>query len=202
MRLKDNIYKKGSDEVYTSGSLFLDDFEKNLVQMYNKRDDLNFLDPDETGPGDFLKDIMKFGGESFNASDYGVGSIFTTDRITRMGIKEALQQAVDTDADFFTLGTGQMAKDMTYGKLSGQIEYYDQIVPKMFKKIMGEISKDTGIKMPELQSVRWRRWRHGKVVVKEVLGMELTDELREVFNLKRYKHSKRVVLQHCLKFTS
>jgi hypothetical protein len=188
---KYNIYKKGSDEVYTSGSLFLDDFEKNLVQMYNKRDDLNFLDPDETGPGDFLKDIMKFGGESFNASDYGVGSIFTTDRITRMGIKEALQQAVDTDADFFTLGTGQMAKDMTYGKLSGQIEYYDQIVPKMFRKIMGEISKDTGIKMPELRKRKMETLGDdGKVVVKEVLGIELTDELRDIFKSKKVQAFK------------
>jgi hypothetical protein len=188
---KYNIYKKGSDEVYTSGSLFLDDFEKTLVQTYNKRE-LNFLDPDETGPGDFLQDLMKFGGENFNASDYGVGSIFTTDRVTRMGIKEALQQAVDTDADFFTLGTGQMAKDMTYGKLSGQIEYYDEIVPKMFTKIMKEIFKDTGIEPPKLRKRKMETLdEYGEnVVVKEVLGIELTDELREIFKSKKVQAFK------------
>ena len=188
---KYNIYKKGSDEVYTSGALFLDDFERNLVQTYNKRE-LTLLDPDETGPGDFLQDLMKFGGENFNASDYGVGSIFTTDRVTRMGIKEALQQAVDTDADFFTLGTGQMAKDMTYGKLSGQIEYYDEIVPKMFTKIMGEIFKDTGIEPPKLRKRKMETLdEYGEnVVVKEVLGIELTDELREIFKSKKVQAFK------------
>ena len=188
---KYNIYKKGSDEVHTSGSSFLDDFEKTLVQTYNKRE-LNFLDPDETGPGDFLQDLMKFGGENFNASDYGVGSIFTTDRVTRMGIKEALQQAVDTDADFFTLGTGQMAKDMTYGKLSGQKEYYDEIVPKTFKKIMKEIFKDTGIKPPKLIKRKMETLdEYGEnVVTRLVPGIELTDELREIFKSKKVQAFK------------
>jgi len=186
---KYNIYEKGSGKVYTGGALVLDDFEKNLIQMYNKMPDKNKFLPAaaienaNTGVGNFFQDVMKFGGENFNASDYGVGSVFTTNRITRMGIKEALQQAVDTDADFFTLGTGQMAKDMTYGRLSGQQEYYDEIVPKTFKNIMEEISKKHGIKPPKLINRKMETLdEYGKnVVTRLVPGIELTDELREIF---------------------
>ena len=41
-----------------------------------------------------------------------------------MAIRRSLEQAADSGADFFTLGTGQMAKDMTMVMDS---EYYDKI---------------------------------------------------------------------------
>ena len=76
-----------------------------------------------------------------------------------------------------------MAKDMTYGRLSGQQEYYDEIVPKTFKKIMEEISKKHGIKPPKLIKRKMETLdEYGKnVVTRLVPGIELTDELREIF---------------------
>ncbi len=114
---------------------------------------------------------------------WALALFFQTDRITRMGIKEALQQAVDTDAEFFTLGTGQMAKNMTYGKEKGQKEYYDTIVPKTFNKIMAQIEKQNGVELPRLEKRKIETLTQDgdNVIEQEVLGIELTDELREVF---------------------
>jgi len=87
------------------------------------------------------------------ASELGVGKLYDTATITRMAIRRSLEQATDSGADFFTLGTGQMAKDMTYGELGGQQEYYDKIVPGALKKVLNKLGADSKLEMPKIEDI-------------------------------------------------
>lgn len=87
------------------------------------------------------------------ASELGVGKLYDTATITRMAIRRSLEQATVSGADFFTLGTGQMAKDMTYGELGGQQEYYDKIVPGALKKVLNKLGADSKLEMPKIEDI-------------------------------------------------
>ena len=88
--------------------------------------------------------------------DVGLGKLFKTNRVTDMAIKSAFDQVAlpsNEGLEFFTLGTGDMAFDMTMGSLSGQREYYDKIVPSRIKNILAKLEKDSGLEMPKLGNV-------------------------------------------------
>ena len=88
--------------------------------------------------------------------DVGLGKLFKTNRVTDMAIKSAFDQVAlpsNEGLEFFTLGTGDMAYDMTMGDLSGQREYYDKIVPSRIKNILAKLEKDSGLEMPKLGNV-------------------------------------------------
>jgi len=180
-----DLYDSDTGELVRPGGQVLSSFENEFrdmladtkIELFGK-----FKRGDNFATPDLMQKVLDYANET-NIDDVGVGSIFQTDRITRMGIKEALQQAVDTDAEFFTLGTGQMAKNMTYGKEKGQKEYYDTIVPKTFNKIMAQIEKQNGVELPRLEKRKIETLTQDgdNVIEQEVLGIELTDELREVF---------------------
>lgn len=88
--------------------------------------------------------------------DVGLGKLFKTNRVTDMAIKSAFDQVAlpsNEGLEFFTLGTGDMAYDMTMGNLSGQREYYDKIVPSRIKNILAKLEKDSGLEMPKLGNV-------------------------------------------------
>ena len=184
-----NLYDSDTGELVRRGGEVLTSFENEFRDMlvdtkmerFGKFErGTNIVTPD------LMQKVLDYANET-NIDDVGVGSIFQTDRITRMGIKEALQQAVDTDAEFFTLGTGQMAKDMTYGKESGQKEYYDQIVPKTFNKIMQQLEKQNDVKLPRLEKRKIETLTQdgNDVIEQEVLGIEITEDLRNLFRSKK-----------------
>tara|TARA_X000001382_G_scaffold44175_1_gene29846 strand:+ start:9 stop:1382 length:1374 start_codon:yes stop_codon:yes gene_type:complete len=180
-----DLYDSDTGELVRPGGQVLSSFENEFrdmladtkIELFGK-----FKRGDNFATPDLMQKVLDYANQT-NIDDVGVGSIFQTDRITRMGIKEALQQAVDTDAEFFTLGTGQMAKNMTYGKEKGQKEYYDTIVPKTFNKIMAQIEKQNGVELPRLEKRKIETLTQDgdNVIEQEVLGIELTDELREIF---------------------
>lgn len=184
-----NIYDPNTGELVKRGGEVLtgfeDEFRNMLVDTKMERFG-KFKRGDNISTPSLLNDVLEYANE-INIDDVGVGSIYQTDRITRMGIKEALQQAVDTDAEFFTLGTGQMAKEMTFGKESGQKEYYDKIVPKTFNKIMEQLEKQNDVKLPRLEKRKIETLTQdgNNVIEQEVLGIEITDELRNLFRLKK-----------------
>ena len=189
-----NIYDPNTGELVKRGGEVLtgfeDEFRNMLIDTKMERFG-KFKRGDNIATPRLLNDVLKYANET-NIDDIGVGSIYQTDRITRMGIKEALQQAVDTDAEFFTLGTGQMAKDMTYGKESGQKKYYDNIVPKTFNKIMEQLEKQNDVKLPRLEKRKIETLSQdgNNVIEQEVLGIEITDELRNLFRLKKVEAFK------------
>jgi len=184
-----NLYDSDTGELVRRGGEVLTSFENEFRDMladtkmerFGKfKRGTNIVTPD------LMQKVLDYANET-NIDDVGVGSIFQTDRITRMGIKEALQQAVDTDAEFFTLGTGKMAKEMTYGKESGQKEYYDQIVPKTFNKIMQQLEKQNDVKLPRLEKRKIETLTQdgNDVIEQEVLGIEITEDLRNLFRSKK-----------------
>ena len=123
------------------------------------------------------------------ADDLEIGSLYTTDKITRIALKQALDEAISFgsggtfneasigDLDFLTIGTGDMAYNMTGGTLEGQRKYYDEILPKKFNKLLEELEKDNKVKLPRLTTkiIQGDNKKH------TVLGLELTDELKKIF---------------------
>ena len=184
-----NLYDSDTGELIRPGAQVLTSFENEFRDMLvdTKMERFGkFERGTNIATPDLIQKVLDYANET-NIDDVGVGSIYQTDRITRMGIKEALQQAVDTDAEFFTLGTGQMAKDMTFGKESGQKEYYDQIVPKTFNKIMQQLEKQNDVKLPRLENRKIETLTQdgNDVIEQEVLGIEITEDLRNLFRSKK-----------------
>lgn len=111
--------------------------------------------------------------------DVGLGKLFKTNRVTDMAIKSAFDQIAlpsNEGLEFFTLGTGDMAYDMTMGDLSGQREYYDKIVPSRIKNILAKLEKDSGLEMPKLGNVTIAgRDRSGDTELHDVPGFEITE---------------------------
>tara|TARA_R100000231_G_scaffold49141_1_gene41989 strand:+ start:383 stop:2770 length:2388 start_codon:yes stop_codon:yes gene_type:complete len=111
--------------------------------------------------------------------DIGIGSLYTTDKTTTIALKHALDQAITLeDADFLTIGTGDMAYSMTGGTLEGQQEYYDEIVPKTFNNLLARLEKENKVKLPRLKTQTIQGTDGEPHVVR---GIELTDELKEIF---------------------
>lgn len=123
--------------------------------------------------------------EDFDAAYEGVPYVGSTDKWSQLALKQALIDAANSDARYMTLGTGDMAYEMTGGDLEGQKKFYDEILPKNFKKILQRLASDAGIKAPEIvpreimiqqgDAIRTR-------VPMTVLSIELTPELRRALS--------------------
>lgn len=117
------------------------------------------------------------------ASELGVGKLYDTATITRMAIRRSLEQASVSGAEFFTLGTGQMARDMTYGELAGQQEYYDKLVPGALKKVLNKLGADSKLEMPKVEVIpMYGADVDGNMVRYEVPGFRMTDDFRKALS--------------------
>ena len=126
-----------------------------------------------------LTDVRNTRGQK-TASELGVGKLYDTATITRMAIRRSLEQASVSGADFFTLGTGQMARDMTFGELGGQQEYYDKIVPGALKKVLNKLGADSKLEMPEIEEIpMYGADRDGAETMFIVPGFKMTDNFRK-----------------------
>ena len=130
------------------------------------------------------------------ASELGVGKLYDTATITRMAIRRSLEQASVSGAEFFTLGTGQMARDMTYGELAGQQEYYDKLVPGALKKVLNKLGADSKLEMPKVEVIpMYGADADGNMVRYEVPGFRMTDDFRKALSevgLPMFKDGGRV----------
>jgi len=142
-----------------------------------------------------LTDLRNTRGNK-TASELGVGKLYDTATITRMAIRRSLEQATDSGADFFTLGTGQMAKDMTYGELGGQQEYYDKIVPGALKKVLNKLGADSKLEMPKIEEIpMYGADQDGAETMFMVPGFRMTDNFRKAvaeFGMPVFRDGGRV----------
>ena len=142
-----------------------------------------------------LTDLRNTRGQK-TASELGVGKLYDTATITRMAIRRSLEQAADSGADFFTLGTGQMAKDMTYGDLGGQQEYYDKIVPGALKKVLNKLGADSKLEMPKIEDIpMYGADEAGTETMFMVPGFRMTDDFRKAvaeFGMPVFRDGGRV----------
>jgi hypothetical protein len=73
-----------------------------------------------------------------------------------------------------------MAKDMTYGELGGQQEYYDKIVPGALKKVLNKLGADSKLEMPKVEDIpMYGADRDGAETVFMVPGFKMTDDFRK-----------------------
>ena len=114
-----------------------------------------------------------------NVDDLGVGSLYQTDRITNIAVKQALEQAIDTGADFITFNRGDLVHGMTGGKLEGHQEYYDKILPKNVNKLLAKLEKQNKVKLPRLEKLKLKT--ESGPELGRVLGFKLTPELKDIF---------------------
>ena len=142
-----------------------------------------------------LTDLRNTRGQK-TATELGVGKLYDTATITRMAIRRSLEQAADSGADFFTLGTGQMAKDMTYGDLGGQQEYYDKIVPGALKKVLNKLGADSKLEMPKIEDIpMYGADEAGTETMFMVPGFRMTDDFRKAvaeFGMPVFRDGGRV----------
>ena len=142
-----------------------------------------------------LTDLRNTRGQK-TATELGVGKLYDTATITRMAIRRSLEQATDSGADFFTLGTGQMAKDMTYGDLGGQQEYYDKIVPGALKKVLNKLGADSKLEMPKIEEIpMYGADKAGTETMFMVPGFRMTDDFRKAvaeFGMPVFRDGGRV----------
>lgn len=135
--------------------------------------------------GDFDRHTRYYVGEladrasTVNVDDVGVGSLYQTDRITNIAVKQALEQAIDTGADFITFNRGDLVHGMTGGKLEGHQEYYDKILPKNVNKLLAKLEKQNKVKLPRLEKLKLRT--ESGPTLGRVLGFKLTPELKDIF---------------------
>jgi len=142
-----------------------------------------------------LTDVRNTRGQK-TASELGVGKLYDTATITRMAIRRSLEQAAVSGAEFFTLGTGQMAKDMTFGDLGGQQEYYDKIVPGALKKVLNKLGADSKLEMPKIEEIpMYGADKAGTETMFMVPGFKMTDDFRKAVaevGLPMFKDGGRV----------
>jgi len=171
---------------------FYEDTLKGMVNSKLFEEDVNaFLDDliEDGGilysPGEVANRLGYFGDEvnrfAQNASpdDVGLGSLYQTDRITNIAVKQALEQAINSGADFITFNRSDLVKSMTGGRLKGHQEYYDKILPKNVNKLMERLEKEHNVKLPRLEKLELKT-QSGPELGK-VNGFALTPELKEIF---------------------
>ena len=100
-------------------------------------------------------------------------------RTERLRLYEALEQAIDSGADFITFNRGDLVHGMTGGKLEGHQEYYDRILPKNVNKLLAKLEKQHRVKLPRLEDLRLKTESGPELGL--VKGFALTPELKELF---------------------
>jgi hypothetical protein len=94
------------------------------------------------------------------ADEYGTRDVFdagypapyvgTTSKWVQLGLRQSLLDAVNKGAKRMTLSTGEQARKYTGGKLEGQRQFYDVIVPKELDEVLRKFAKEAGIQKPEI----------------------------------------------------
>ena len=186
--IKDKYMVFDAETGRTDGFSYLDEMEPGFREILQeqgliKKNGSFKIDSLNSAP-DFHSLVVNALNESerINVDDMGVGSLFNQKQILPLAIKESLHQAANSDSDFFTLGTPEMVKKMTFGDLEGQEEYYGKFVPKAFNKVMEQLEKKNDVKLPRLSEQVIETFdEYSQLVEQKVQGIEITDELREIF---------------------
>ena len=187
---------------------FYEDTLKGMVNSKLFEEDVNaFLNDLIEGegnlnsPGEVANRLGYFGDEvsrialQTSPDDVGLGSLYQTDRITNIAVKQALEQAINSGADFITFNRSDLVQGMTGGDLKGHQEYYDKILPKNVNKLMERLEKEHKVKLPRLEDLKIRS--SGPALGK-VKGFALTPELKELFKgtgISAYREGGQVKLR-------
>ena len=172
-------------------------FDENVTQFLN-----NLIEGKEIySPGEVANKLGVLGDQvsrialQTSPDDVGLGSLYQTDRITNIAVKQALEQAIDSGADFITFNRSDLVQGMTGGDLKGHQEYYDKILPKNVNKLMERLEKEHKVKLPRLEDLKIRS--SGPTLGK-VKGFALTPELKELFKgtgISAYREGGQVKLR-------
>ena len=156
-------------------------FDEDVTKFLN-----NLIEGKEIySPGEVANRLGYFGDEvsrialETSPDDVGLGSLYQTDRITNIAVKQALEQAINSGADFITFNRSDLVQGMTGGDLKGHQAYYDNILPKNVNKLMERLEKEHKVKLPRLEKLKLKT--ESGPELGRVNGFALTPELKELF---------------------
>lgn len=92
----------------------------------------------------------KYGTRDVFDAGYPAPYVGTTGKWVQLGLRQSLLDAVNKGAKRMTLSTGEQARKYTGGKLAGQQQFYDVIVPKELDEVLRKFAKEAGIQKPEI----------------------------------------------------
>jgi len=93
--------------------------------------------------------------------------ISSTNKWVDFALRQELQKAINSGEDYITLGSADMASDMTMERSEGG-EFYDKIVPQRMKAVLKKLDSKAKLERVTIQTGDGER---------NVLGLRLTDDL-------------------------
>jgi len=109
----------------------------------------------------------------------GAPTVGSTNKWVDFGLKKELRNAINSGAEYFTIGSPRMVREMTGGG-EGQEEFYGKIVPGRLKKLIEKYDKNAKVEIIKIQTASDRPISPGSTSdsgVREVLAVKITDDL-------------------------
>lgn len=172
-------------EARNDGYITQEEFDSEMLDLRKERSDY------EGQRDDLLSEMMTIQDYFDISGDQVVGRntkpepfvpegpiVSSTNDVTQLAIRQAILDAVNSGEDVITFGTGDMAFEMTGGRISGQRTYYNEIVPRQVRQVLRRLKNEYNIEMPEVETFEIVVGDEGNEVLQEVRGFRLTPELR------------------------
>ena len=110
----------------------------------------------------------------------GGPTVGSTNKWVDFGLKKELRNAINSGAEYFTIGSPRMVREMTGGNMEGQEEFYGKIVPGRLKKLIEKFDKNAKVEVIKIQTASDKPISPGFTSdsgVREVLAVKITDDL-------------------------
>ena len=110
----------------------------------------------------------------------GGPTVGSTNKWVDFGLRKELRNAINSGAEYFTIGSPRMVKEMTGGLMEGQEEFYGKIVPGRLKKLIEKYDKNAKVEVIKIQTASDKPISPGFTSdggVREVYAVKITDDL-------------------------
>ena len=110
----------------------------------------------------------------------GGPTVGSTNKWVDFGLRKELRNAINSGAEYFTIGSPRMVKEMTGGLMEGQEEFYGKIVPGRLKKLIEKYDPTAKIEVIKIQTASNNPISPGFTSdsgVREVYAVKITDDL-------------------------
>ena len=110
----------------------------------------------------------------------GGPTVGSTNKWVDFGLRKELRNAINSGAEYFTIGSPRMVREMTGGLMEGQEEFYGKIVPGRLKDLIQKYDKNAKVEVIKIQTASDRPISPGFTSdggVREVYAVKITDDL-------------------------
>jgi hypothetical protein len=111
----------------------------------------------------------------------------STNRWVPAALKDELFNAVNSDAEWFSLPLGKDVESWTYGESAGQADFYENIVPTQLRKLL---KKEYGLDVP-IEKIKAEGFLTRDNPTYEVNAIRLTPELKRMIKEQGFSTFKK-----------